>query len=236
MIPPSQQFSRLIEASRWKEVMQQKLQTLESVMEKMAQRLDMTEELRRTQSLPTDNNTIDPPSIKTWTSSNANTIKQPLSHWEVVMDPESGPAAIPGSCVSEVSPVVPTPTGPTVGTTYQDVVSRGLISLDKAQAFCDIYQNRLDHFLYRILIDCTTLDQIRSASPLLTAAVCTVGALHLNSPDFDRLYQEFVTLSAAQMFSKTNTIHDVRALCIGAFWLSGLTWTLVGAGSYLLAR
>jgi len=61
------------------------------------------------------------------------------------------------------------------------------------------------------------------------AAVCSVGALHLGAPDFEKCYQEFVTIAAAQSFSRRNTVEEVRGLCIGAFWLSGLEWQCIGA-------
>ena len=72
------------------------------------------------------------------------------------------------------------------------------------------------------------MEGIRAASPLLTAAVCTVGALHLASKDFDRCYNELLSESAKQCFSKKHNVDDVRGLCVGAFWLSDVSWTLVG--------
>lgn len=77
--------------------------------------------------------------------------------------------------------------------------------------------------------DRKSLSEVRGDSPLLLAAICTVGALHLATPDFEKCYQEFVAIAAAQTFSRRNTVDDIRALCIGAFWLSGISWTCVGA-------
>ena len=153
--------------------------------------------------------------------------------WEVVMDPESGPAVIPASCVSAV-PNIPNPgLLPTGDRSDLDLITRGIVSLENAESFFSVYNQRLDHFLYRILVDHDSLASVRTSSPLLTAAICAVGALHSASTEFDACYEEFMNLSAAQMFSKRNTPDDVRALCIGAFWLSDVSWTLVGLGKHL---
>ena len=153
--------------------------------------------------------------------------------WEVVMDPKSGPATIPASCVSTV-PHIRTPgLLPTGDRSHLDLITSGVVSLENAEVFFALYSQRLDSFLYRILIDHDSLSSVRASSPLLTAAVCAVGALHKSSTEFDACYEEFITLSAAQVFSKKNTADDVRALCIGAFWLSDVSWTLVGLGEHL---
>ncbi|TKA79066.1 hypothetical protein B0A55_02513 [Friedmanniomyces simplex] len=146
------------------------------------------------------------------------------SNFEIVMDDNAGPAAIPGSVVSPVIVY-----GVDAHRAEQDIISRGVVTLEQAQAYLDIYQNRLDHFLYRIMGDRKTLSEVRKASPLLLAAVCSVGALHLGAADFEKCYQEFVTIAAAQSFSRRNTVEEVRGLCIGAFWLSGLEWQCIGA-------
>ncbi|KAH8596841.1 hypothetical protein B0O99DRAFT_509097 [Bisporella sp. PMI_857] len=144
------------------------------------------------------------------------------SRWKIVIDLESSPGALPGHYLFSRTP--PQPKG------AEDIITRSIISLKNAQAYFDEYQSRLDHFLYRILGDygTATLGRIREISPLLTTAICAVGALHLASPDFDLLYKEFVVLSAALSFSKRNAAEDVQALCIGAFWISDLSWSLVG--------
>ncbi|OOO04210.1 hypothetical protein OAory_01050570 [Aspergillus oryzae] len=92
----------------------------------------------------------------------------------------------------------------------------------------------LFHPVYQILGDHSpaTLGHIREVSPLLTTAICAVGALHLPSPDLEILYKEFVALSAPLSFSRRHTVDDVRALCIGAFWLSDLSRSLVGLAGY----
>lgn len=108
----------------------------------------------------------------------------------------------------------------------------GVLSIQQALSLFEVYHSRLDDFLYRILGDHTTLDSIRINSPLLTAAVCTVGALHSPSLGylFDTCYREYKTLVAALMFTTNLKVDDVRGLCIGAFWLHELSWALIGTG------
>jgi hypothetical protein len=150
--------------------------------------------------------------------------------WEVVMDPRGGPASIPASCVSEIRTTASPNNMPSSG--RPDLMSTGILSLHQALSLFDVYHLRLDHFLYRILGDHTSLDSVRMASPLLTAAVCTVGALHSRSLGhlFDICYREFKNIAAAQTFSANLNADDVRALCIGAFWLQEHSWALIGNG------
>ncbi|KAK7927090.1 hypothetical protein PG985_004088 [Apiospora marii] len=144
--------------------------------------------------------------------------------WGVVMDYESGPGAIPGFHITEKQARVEIDS-------QEDFISRGAVTVDSARSCFEKYKNRLDHFPYRILNDhaAVTFESVRSTSQLLTASVCAVGALHSASEDFEVYYQNFMQSSAQKILYKQHTIDDVRALCIGAFWLSDLSWSLVGA-------
>ncbi|KIY00003.1 uncharacterized protein Z520_04640 [Fonsecaea multimorphosa CBS 102226] len=149
--------------------------------------------------------------------------------WEVVMDLNRGPGVVPASCVSEVSDASPQVSRQNLAENF-DLIDQGIISLDDAEAFFQLYARRLDHFLYRILAEHDSLASVRKSSPLLTAAICAVGALHTPSHLYHTCYQHFVNLASSKMFSKKNNHDDVRAFCIGAFWISDMSWTLVGAG------
>ena len=137
---------------------------------------------------------------------------------KIVIDLESSPAVLPGALIRPAS-IHPRPS--------KDLVSRGIIDIDQAKTYFEQYKNRLDHFVYRPLGE-RSLEDVRKDSPLLAAAICTVGALHLAAEGFEACYKEFVALSAAQSFSRNNKTDDVRALCIGAFWLSDLSLQLAG--------
>lgn len=148
--------------------------------------------------------------------------------WEVIMDLNRGPGVIPASVVSEVAEGLP---GTSIGVAGEpDLIDRGIVSLADAEGYFSLYHGRLDHFLYRILAEHGSLSSVRKSSALLTAAICAVGALHQPSSQFQACYQHFVHLSSSRMFSKKNSHDDVRALCIGAFWLSDISWNLSGTG------
>ncbi|GAM36902.1 hypothetical protein TCE0_022f06363 [Talaromyces pinophilus] len=157
----------------------------------------------------------------------ADTNLQHEGQWNIHLNPKSGPGAVPGSYIAQTS----TPTSP--ATPHQDLISKGIISIETAMQYFEKYHQWLDHFVYRILGDhsMVTFDGIRESSPLLIAAVCTIGALHSPSRegDFEACRSEFIALSEKLSFAQTGNIADVRALCIGAFWLPDLSWSLAGA-------
>ncbi|EXJ82824.1 hypothetical protein A1O3_06639 [Capronia epimyces CBS 606.96] len=156
--------------------------------------------------------------------------------WEVVMDLNKGPAVVPASCVFELSTSTSRPGLDQPSADNNDLINCGIIGLDDAEAFFSLYIRRLDHFLYGILAEHDSLASVRKSSSLLTAAICAVAALHTPSPLYQACYKHFVNLASSRMFSKTNSHDDVRALCIGAFWLSDISWALVGTGELNLHR
>ncbi|KAJ5610739.1 hypothetical protein N7510_007458 [Penicillium lagena] len=221
----------LEEDATWKGAVVQKLRWLEEAMAQVATKIDMPE----LQFRGSESTSISPPAAPPNPgSSHLSPAAQsyardpPRTTWEVVMDPKGGPASIPASCVSESGRAsqpsnLPFPRRP-------DLVSTGILTLHQALCLFESYHLRLDHFLYRILGDHTSLDSVRLASPLLTAAVCTVGALHSQSFGhlFNVCYDEYKNLVALQTFARNANEEDVRGLCIGAFWLHELSWALIG--------
>lgn len=150
--------------------------------------------------------------------------------WEVVMDARLNPAAMPATCVSQLPD-----TSPSRQLSHDarkiDLISRGALTVTDAEQLFTIYKERLDHYVYGILADHNSISSIRSGSPLLTAAVCAVAALHTNNTAYTRCYNEFVKEFASQSISRNHNLDDVRGLCIGAFWLGDMSWTLVGTGT-----
>ncbi|CAK4030907.1 Transcriptional activator of proteases prtT [Lecanosticta acicola] len=206
----------------WKHVVDRKLRIFESALGKLANQLQIPDLIEDDQEL--DEDTPEPSNSHARQAQvSPHTEKHTPLNFEVVMDPDSGPAAIPGSVVSPIA--IP---GLEINRADHDIITRGIVTKDQAERYLDIYQNRLDHFLYRIIGDRRDLSEVRQASPLLLAAICAVGALHMNTPDFEKCYQEFVSIAASQTFSRRNTVDDIRGLCVAAFWLSGISWTCVG--------
>ena len=214
------------DGNRWKHTVTRKIQSIESFLDVVGDRLsiprqDGAEEFGKNgaHQMRTDG--------EAGRISSSPAAAEPRT-WEVRMDPETGPAAIPASVVGEV----PSPEISPSGATSYDLITKEIVTLEEAQSLFDVYAYRLDHYLYRILGESPTLERVRSSSSLLLAAICTVGSLH--SPTlgslFDRCYRKFIDLSAARTFAKDNNLDDVRALCIGAFWLHEVSWTLIGQG------
>ena len=75
-----------------------------------------------------------------------------------------------------------------------------------------------------------TLDSVRKSSALLCTAILTVTSLHMpgRSGTLNTCYDEFVSLVAASTLKRNCTLDDIRAMCIGAFWIPGLSWRLSG--------
>lgn len=217
---------------RWKTAMMEKMEQFETALGRVGDRLDMPELQEMSNTGPRSPGAQSP----VYNSEPPENDNNHHQTWRVVMDPECGPASIPASCVSEV----PNSSSSGRGTRSPrpqpplDIISRGVISLQQAESLFHIYHQRLDHFLYRILGHHDSLESVRYASPLLTAAICTVGALHSDESSssnlFTACYVEFKTTVAAQLFSKESVLDDVRGLCIGAFWLNELSWILVSTG------
>ncbi|KAI2703861.1 transcriptional regulator family: Fungal Specific TF [Penicillium roqueforti] len=227
----------------WKGAVVQKMRRLEEAVAKIAAKVDMPEfqALQTVQAAPEiQDNSLSPPvetinekviagEISTSSQpSQPNEHHEPPQTWEVIMNPRGGPASIPASCVSE-SGKAGLPNNPSTSR-RPDLISTGLISLRDAVSLFETYHLRLDHFLYRILGDHFSLDSVRIASPLLTAAVCTVAALHSHSLGhlFETCYGEYKNVVAAQTFSRHMNEDDIRGLCVGAFWLHELSWALIG--------
>lgn len=148
--------------------------------------------------------------------------------------PDITPASVPASCLPEITEqssagILAADTG-----TEMDLVTRGIVSIREADDLFNMYHDQLDHYVYRIIPNHSTLASVRKGSPLLTAAICTVSSLHHRSlrPLFNNCYKEFVRLCAINAFSRRNTLDDIRALCIGAFWLDEISWILVGIGEF----
>lgn len=118
------------------------------------------------------------------------------------------------------------------GTTLQnDFISRGLVSQAQAEELFRIFSGPLNQYLWGgIALIHDSLDAVRKSSSLLLAAILAVTALHVpgNERVFDIAYSEFLAHVSGSMFDRYHSLDDVRALAIGAFWLSDVSWKLSG--------
>ncbi|KAL5000274.1 transcriptional activator of proteases prtT [Aspergillus recurvatus] len=113
----------------------------------------------------------------------------------------------------------------------EDFLSRGLISLQEAEELFAYFSRTMNQLLWGgIILVHRDLTSVRRASTLLAAAVLTVAALHIpnRTETLNRCYSEYVSLVSSMSLTRAHTLDDVRALCVGAFWLSELSWKLSG--------
>lgn len=110
-----------------------------------------------------------------------------------------------------------------------DIVSRGLMPLDEAEFLFAHFRDHINPLLWEgMLCAHTTLEGARRSSSLLVAVVLSVAALHM--PGRDRslrvAYGAFVSLMRGSCLLRCQNLDVVRALCIGAFYLTSLSWAL----------
>jgi hypothetical protein len=114
---------------------------------------------------------------------------------------------------------------------HDDFISRSLVSVDEAEKLFQFYQTQLDPYIYGLASKYKTLESLRRSSSLLTACICTVAASHQagNSGDvYEICNQEFRRLVSMSMFERRISLDYLRALVIGSYWLSDVSWTLAG--------
>lgn len=106
------------------------------------------------------------------------------------------------------------------GAERPDLITKGIISHERAEALVQRYLTHLDRFLYGIASQYKDAHEVRKASPTLLAAMCTVSAFQdVESKGlFDLCYKEYRQLVSTSLFEKRD-LEYIRALCIGSFWL-----------------
>ncbi|PWY67527.1 Zn(II)2Cys6 transcription factor [Aspergillus heteromorphus CBS 117.55] len=112
-----------------------------------------------------------------------------------------------------------------------DFVSRGLVDIREAEELFSYFDHVLSRYLWDgILLDHKDLTSVRNSSSMLSAAILAVTALHMPQKErtFDTCYTEFARLASESMLDRHHTMDDLRALCIGAFWLADVSWKLSG--------
>ncbi|KAH8884387.1 hypothetical protein GQ53DRAFT_810929 [Thozetella sp. PMI_491] len=110
-----------------------------------------------------------------------------------------------------------------------DFISRGVVSLAEAEFLFNHFLTHINPLLWDgILCSHKTLHSARQSSSLLVATVLTVAAMHLPSREqsLRATYDAFVSLMRASCLLRSQNLDDVRGLCIGAFYLTSLSWAL----------
>ncbi|PGH18207.1 hypothetical protein AJ79_00545 [Helicocarpus griseus UAMH5409] len=116
-----------------------------------------------------------------------------------------------------------------------DFISRGVITLAEADQLAKSYLGRLDHFFYGLVQQkYGNISEIRKTSTLLAVTLCTIASLHdpLGSEVYEKLSRELRNVASSLMFRHRLGLEDIKALCMGSYWLGDMTWIL----SALVAR
>jgi hypothetical protein len=112
-----------------------------------------------------------------------------------------------------------------------DFISRGVVSIQEAEELFLQFDQVLNRYLWDgALLAHKDLTSVRRSSSMLSAAILAVTALHMPTKErtFDTCYTEFAKLASESMLGHHHTMDDIRALCIGAFWLADVSWKLSG--------
>jgi hypothetical protein len=112
-----------------------------------------------------------------------------------------------------------------------DLISRGVVDIQEAEELFYQFDQVLNRYLWDgALLAHKDLTSVRRSSSMLSAAIMAVTALHMPTKErtFDTCYTEFARLASDSMLGHHHTLDDIRALCIGAFWLADVSWKLSG--------
>lgn len=115
-------------------------------------------------------------------------------------------------------------------------VNDSLLMSSSAEQHFTFYRENLDQHIHYLLRDSDTLVSVRSRSHLMATAMCTVAAFCTGSKDYPTLLEILKAMVTGKTFSKQHSFDDVRALCIGAFWLSDVATSLNSMGKSLLEK
>ena len=103
--------------------------------------------------------------------------------------------------------------------TGPDLITRGLLSHHTIEKHFNFYHKCLNPYIYHPLTNVDTVTSLLKRSSLLLAAICATAAFCAGSDDHKACLELFIHEVSAKTFSHIYSFDDVRALCIGAFWL-----------------
>ncbi|KAK9351147.1 hypothetical protein V1523DRAFT_354128 [Lipomyces doorenjongii] len=110
-----------------------------------------------------------------------------------------------------------------------DFISRGVVPVAEAEFLFDHFRDRINPLLWDgILCSHKSLSEARQSSSLLVATVLTVAALHIPNREqsLHATYDAFVALMRGSCLLHSQNLDDIRGLCVGAFYLTSLSWAL----------
>ncbi|KAL2786158.1 hypothetical protein BJX66DRAFT_38724 [Aspergillus keveii] len=110
-----------------------------------------------------------------------------------------------------------------------DFISQGVLPISEAEFLFDHYRRHINPLLWDgILCSHKSLREARESSSLLVAVVLTVAALHIPNKEqsLHATYGAFISLMRGSCLLRCQNLDVIRALCIGAFYLTSLSWAL----------
>ncbi|KIX01094.1 uncharacterized protein Z518_10160 [Rhinocladiella mackenziei CBS 650.93] len=110
-----------------------------------------------------------------------------------------------------------------------DFISRGVVSTAEAEYLFSHYRDHINPLLWDgVLCPHRSLHDARRASTLLVATVLTVAALQTSGREkiLHAVHDAFVSLMRGSCLLRSQSLDDIRGLCIGAFYLTSLSWAL----------
>lgn len=122
---------------------------------------------------------------------------------------------------------------------HDDFISQGVVSLEDAEFLFARFMDVNNKLLWDGgLLFHQNLASVRRSSTMLAAVILTIGALHTpgQTETFHKSYNVFVSLVCGSSLSRHHSLDDIRALCIGAFYLANLSWKLSGQATRIAAE
>lgn len=110
-----------------------------------------------------------------------------------------------------------------------DLIDQGVLPLAEAEFLFDFYRDNINPLLWDgMLCSHRTLHEARQSSSFLVTVVLTVASLHIPEREacLHATYGAFVSLMRRSCLLRSQNLDIVRALCIGAFYLTSLSWAL----------
>ncbi|KAJ5761740.1 uncharacterized protein N7511_005122 [Penicillium nucicola] len=110
-----------------------------------------------------------------------------------------------------------------------DFISQGVLPVSEAEFLFNHYRCYINPLLWDgMLCSHQTLHDARQSSSLLVAVVLTVAALHIPNREksLHATYGAFVSLMRGSCLLRCQNLDVLRGLCIGAFYLTSLSWAL----------
>lgn len=116
------------------------------------------------------------------------------------------------------------------GSRPDDFISKGLLHVPDAERLFRLYNDRLDNYFYNVGARYPDLATLREGSPILTAAILTVAAMHdpLSNNIYPICNREFRRLMTDSLFDRQIDRDHLRALCVASYWLNDSSWMTSG--------